>query len=169
MKAINALVAITVVCLASTSQAASILDGILINDAAHHITGGRITIDNEDIPYRVAKGYFVNNTVKKTLSNPKIENKKQFDKVFGGAAVMGKDGLPTPINFIRQYAVAVVVPATNQLVKLTPISLQKNAAGDLVFTYKKQVGAKQTYDSAAELIILVDKSVTGKIVMQEKN
>lgn len=40
--------------------------------------------DKEDIPFTVAKNYFVNNTIK-NIDNPKITSQDQFNKIFGAA------------------------------------------------------------------------------------
>lgn len=45
---------------------------------------------NANVPYKVAKNYFVKNAVASAYGNTKIETQADFDKVFGAAASMGK-------------------------------------------------------------------------------
>ncbi|MFD2555253.1 hypothetical protein [Sphingobacterium tabacisoli] len=119
------------------------------------------------IPYTIAQHYFVNNTVTNGIENPKIETKEVFDSIFGAAAVMGKDGRPTDIDFTKQYVIAVTTPVTDVETKLEPVDLKKSANGEVLFTYKMITGQKQSYTSHAGLAIIVDKSVTGNVVANE--
>ncbi|HLT53738.1 MAG TPA: hypothetical protein VKZ97_07600 [Flavobacteriaceae bacterium] len=123
--------------------------------------------EDADIPYTVAQRYFVNNTVTNGIENPKIETKEEFDSVFGAAAVMGKDGIPTDIDFTKQYVIAVATPPTDVETTLEPVDLKKSANGEVVFTYKVITGQKQSYTSHASLAIIVDKAVTGNVVVNE--
>ncbi|MGE5363638.1 MAG: hypothetical protein ACM3SM_05865, partial [Bacteroidota bacterium] len=61
-----------------------------------------------DIAFSAAKNYFVNNTVK-NLDNPKIETSEKFNEIFGMAATMGCDDMPTKIDFAKQYVIAVIL------------------------------------------------------------
>ena len=54
-----------------------------------------------DIPYIVAERYFLKNNVS-DISEPKITTQKEFDELFGAAAVMGKNGMPTKIDFAKE-------------------------------------------------------------------
>lgn len=122
----------------------------------------------KEIPFIVAEKYFVNNTVK-NIDNPKIETKEEFDKLFGMAAVMGENGLPTEIDFTKQYVIAVVKPETDQNTHLTPVSLQLNEKKEIVFSYRIEVGEKQTYRVRPCLIIIVDEEASGNVILQEIN
>ena len=55
-----------------------------------------------EVPYVVAKGYFVRNDVRR-IPNGKITDARLFKEIFGAAAVMGPDGLPTKIDFEKDY------------------------------------------------------------------
>ncbi|PTT33757.1 hypothetical protein DBR28_14260 [Chryseobacterium sp. HMWF028] len=120
-----------------------------------------------EIPFTVAEAYFVNNTVKGKISNSKIETQAQFEKIFGAAAVMGKDGQPTKIDFSKQYVIVVVKPDTQLDTILVPVSLQKSGDGKIVFTYQTKMGKKQSQVSGSALLILVDKANNGNIVVNE--
>lgn len=122
-------------------------------------------LENNDVSFVVADKYFVNNTVKE-ISNPKITTLDEFNKVFGAAATMGADGKPTEIDFSKQYVVAVVKSETGYSTTIAPVSLQKND-NQLVFTYKVETGEKQSYTIRPCLIIIVDKSNDGDVVLNE--
>lgn len=120
-----------------------------------------------DIPYILAERYFVKNNVKAPLPNPKIESQEEFDRVFGTAAVMGDGGIPTVIDFNKQYAIVVVLPETDMYTTLDPVSLQKSESDVIVFSYRKTIGEKLSHVSVPALIIVVDKSFSGDVVTKE--
>lgn len=118
------------------------------------------------IAYTVANRYFLKNTVKE-IPSPKITTQEEFDSLFGMATVMGPDGRPTEIDFSKQYVIAVSKPETDIDTELAPVGLQKNAAGDVVFTYKVTTGEKRSYTIVPCLIIIVDKAYDGNVVLNE--
>lgn len=120
-----------------------------------------------NIPFTVAKNYFVKNTVKK-LDNPKIKTVSKFNEVFGMATTMGNDGKPTEIDFQKKYVIAVVLPETDLMTTINPVSLQKNGSGKIILIYRKTVGQKQTYTISPNFIIIVDKSENGSIELREE-
>ncbi len=118
------------------------------------------------IPYAIAKNYFVKNTFTK-LDNPKIETAEKFNEVFGMATTMGKDGKPTEIDFTKQYAIAVILPETDSLTTINPLSLSKNEQNDIVLTYQSKIGEKQSYKMRPSFIIIVDKAENGNVILKE--
>lgn len=130
-----------------------------------------ITVENQKsnpmtgIAFTVAKNYFVRNDAGK-LDNPKIETAEAFRQLFGMAATMGKNGRPTPIDFTRQYVIAVLLPETNRTTTIEPVSLRKDAKGEITLTYKIVVGQEQSYTTIPNLIIVVDRSETGNITLK---
>lgn len=121
--------------------------------------------DKEDIPFTVAKNYFVNNTIK-NIDNPKITSQDQFNKIFGAAATMGTGALPTKIDFTKQYVIAVAKPESEYNTVVTPVSLQKDN-DHLIFTYKVKQGEKQSYTMRPCLIIIVNNTYNRDIVLKE--
>lgn len=116
------------------------------------------------VSYTVANRYFVNNTVPDgAFVVPKITTQEAFDQLFGMAPVMGENGMPTPIDFEKQYVIAVVDAVINKSVNLSAKSLtEKN--GVLTLTYEKIEG--QEVSSAYFrhcLIVIVDKKHTGNV------
>jgi hypothetical protein len=119
-----------------------------------------------DIAFRVAKNYFVKNTVEK-LDNPKIETAEKFNEIFGMATTMGNDGKPTEIDFSKQYVIAVLLPETDLLTTVEPVSLQMNETGDITLTYQSVVGQKQPFTTKPNFAIIVDKTKNGNITLNE--
>ena len=116
-----------------------------------------------DIPFQVANNYFVKNTYKKnSYPQAKITTRKSFDAIFGAAAFMGEEGKPTPINFKKQYVIAVIQKETDVLTTITPISLKKNK-DKIVLKYSTVSGEKQSATTRPFLLIIVDKKFKGKV------
>lgn len=118
------------------------------------------------IAYTVANRYFLKNSIKE-IPSPKITTQEAFDSLFGMATVMGPDGQPTAIDFSKQYVIAVSKPETDIATELSPVSLEKNAEGDVVFTYQVTTGEKRSYSILPCLIVIVDKNNDGKVVLNE--
>ncbi|MBQ3765669.1 MAG: hypothetical protein II874_02900 [Bacteroidales bacterium] len=89
-------------------------------------------------------------------ANPKIDTEEEFTTLFGFASVMGESGQPTPVDWAREYVIAVVNPVTDQATELTPVSLSPKD-GELVFTYNEAVGEKQSWTMQPVLLVKVDR------------
>jgi hypothetical protein len=117
------------------------------------------------IPFVVARNYFVKNTYQDgTPVSPKITSEVQLESILGYATVMGENGQPTPIDFSKQYAILVIGHTTDKATSMTASSL-KQQAGKLIFTYKYQEGAKQSYTMLPFLLVIVDKKYEGEVTL----
>ena len=123
-------------------------------------------MESISIPFTVADRYFVNNTVT-TIESPKITFREEFDNLFGMAATMAENGQPTPIDFTKQFVIAVIKPESNLETTLTPISLQTDGNHKVVFTYRFEQGREMSYTTKPCLLIVVDKEATGEVVLNE--
>lgn len=133
---------------------------------------------SQAVPYTIAHGYFIHNDIDSLPVN-RITTREQFDSIFGMAAVMGKNGTPTPIDFNRQFVIAVDVPTTNRTTSIIPVSLEyvpaSHATADarakvvlgtnIKYTYKVLFGAAQSYSTHPVLIIAVDRRYDAPIVL----
>lgn len=120
-----------------------------------------------DIPYVVAKNYFFNNEAA-IPADPRITTQAAFEKLFGIASFMGKDGEPTPIDFSKQFVIAVVLPETDVQTDIEggTLTATKN---EMTFIYKVSRGEKQSFTTQPMLLIVVDKKHdTGKVVIREE-
>lgn len=119
------------------------------------------------IAYTIATRYFVKNTVNpQSLKSPKIETEEQFNEYFGAATVMGKDGKPTPINFAKQFVIAVLTGDTDLATEIKPLSLNRENK-QIVLNYQVKVGAKQSFTMSPLLILIVDKKETGEVILKQ--
>jgi len=152
-----------------TSEATQRIAATLPNSTARHSHQTKaVAAPTATVPFTVVQRYFVKNTVRNAPDNPRIDDQATFDNLFGAAAVMGKNGLPTSIDFAKQSVIAVICPATNRATELLPVSLIKQANEKLVFTYRKTTGAAQTYTTQPSLAVLIDKSAAGTVVLNEQ-
>ena len=120
----------------------------------------------EEVSFERAYRYFLKNG--EVCENPKITTKEEFDKTFGMATVMGKNGQPTIIDFDKQFVIAVTYPETYNEVRMSPISLQREANGDLTFIYEALKVRDLKYTTEPCLIIIVDKKDdTGRVFLKE--
>lgn len=119
-----------------------------------------------DVPYTEAKNYFVKNTFKEgQLSNPKISSQQQFDAVFGMARTMGENGKPTPIDFTRQYVIAIVIPVTNIATTLS-VNTLKQKDNAIILNYDVEEGKKQSYSTQPALLLIVDSTYQGEVITE---
>ena len=72
----------------------------------------------ENVPFEVAKNYFFKNG--QTIpTSPKITAAEAFDRLFGMATFMGKDGQPTTIDFDKQFVLVIVFGVFISVICLT--------------------------------------------------
>lgn len=97
----------------------------------------------KDIPFVVLENYYVLNNVDcSKLQRLIIDNEQDFNSFFGPAALMG--GMPTDINWKRQYVIAVLLPETNRPTMVTPMQV-KQSPGNIIFKYQVNRGSKTSY------------------------
>lgn len=119
--------------------------------------------DSSGITFEVAKNYFFKNG-QDIPANPKITTAEEFDKLFGMAAVMGKDGQPTEIDFTKKFVLAIVLPVTDIATEITPVKVEEK--GDTLFyTYDVKTGEKQSFSIQPMSIIILDKQYENKEVI----
>ena len=117
------------------------------------------------LPFEEARNYFVNNSVGEYVPD-KIVSQAGFDKYFGMAATMGENGRPTPIDFSRSYVIPVVLPPTDTLTTVEPVSLTHTADGKIDLNYKvTKKGGRQSYTTRPFTLIIVDNSNSGDIIL----
>jgi len=125
------------------------------------------TTNDAVISYKIAKNYFVKNTVDE-IENPKITSQEDFDEIFGMATTMGEDGKPTSIDFSKEFVIAVILPETDISTELQPIDLIENEKNNLIFTYKKEEGEKLSHTIKPALILIVDNNHKGEVTLKEE-
>lgn len=122
-----------------------------------------------DIPFEEVRNYFFRNDAE-IPENPLINTAEQFNALFGAAAFMGKGGQVTPVDFDKEFVIAVVNPVTDCSTELAPESLRK-VDGELVFSYNETIGEQQSWTMRPILLIKVNnKYKTGRVkLVSESN
>lgn len=149
--------------------AVSLFAACHINSSIHKTrnTSRQTATNKSNISYKIANNYFVNNDIKQ-LPPTKITNNEEFEKYFGAAAFMGKNGQPTEIDFEKEYVICVVKPETEYSTTLSPLSLRRDAKGNIIFAYKAEIGQRQTYSIVPCLLIVLSNSVQGQVILREE-
>ena len=97
----------------------------------------------KSIPYVVLDNYYVRNDIDCSKQQRLIiDNEQDFNAVFGPAAVMG--GLPTDINWKKQYVIALILPETDRTTNVMPKDVQQSP-GNIIFKYQLNRGHKTGY------------------------
>ena len=109
--------------------------------------------ESVSVPFEKLDHYFATTEVTSPTSR-KIMDQDTFDNMFGYGAVMGDT--QAPLDFGKEFVIAVVNPSTEDNTKLTPVSLVKEN-DKLVFTYSENVGEKTGSTRRPCLLIRVDK------------
>ncbi len=108
------------------------------------------------ISYKTASHYFVRNDV--TNYSPRlIQSSEEFERYFGAATTMGKDGLPTDINFTKQNVVAIIAPETNLDTDIKVSSVKKQDGKITVRYNVVQTGDPRSYSTVPCLLLSIDK------------
>ena len=118
---------------------------------------------SNEVTFEVAKNYFFKNDQEIPTSS-KITTAEEFGKLFGMATTMGEDGKPTPIDFTKQFVLAIVLPVTDFATEINPQMVEEK--GDsLFYTFEVKKGEKQTYRIQPVSIIILDNKYEDKEVV----
>ena len=116
----------------------------------------------KEVPFTVAERYFFNNG-QEIPSDPKITTEEAFKTFFGMATVMGEGGKPTPIDFDKQFVLAVVLPTTTISTDITPKKVE--VTEDYInYSYDIVCGKELSYTIQPVSIIILDKKYRDKQV-----
>lgn len=122
------------------------------------------------VTYDIATNYFLKNTVTPgQLPQTKFETQEDFDAVFGMATTMDEAGKPTPLEFESHFVIAVSTEKTNVATEIQPLSLEKDASGQLTLTYRLVQGEEMSHTIAPILILIVDKADDGAVVIKAQS
>ncbi|VTP97407.1 hypothetical protein [Sphingobacterium daejeonense] len=122
-----------------------------------------------DVPFTEARNYFVNNTVGEDKNGTlKIETQEAFNELFSPATTMGEGGMPTEIDFNKQFVIAVISPTSDLNPSIDSLSLKK-INSDLVLEFKETMGDKQSFSTRPAAILIVDKQFDGNLKADVKS
>lgn len=120
-------------------------------------------VESSEVAFEVAKNYFFKND-QVIPEYPKITTEEEFNKLFGMATTMGKDGKPTAIDFTKQFVLATVLPETDFATEINPVKVEEK--GDsLLYTYEVKSGEKQSFRIQPVSIVVLDKKYENKRVV----
>lgn len=134
-----------------------------------HVSENKETVAAaDDVPYTIANRYFINSDYpegKKFI--PAITTEEEFKAIFGMARVNTPDGKPTPIDFTKQYVVAIINESTNGLAEIKVNSLKKEN-DHIVMEYSiKNTNQSSQMTTRVPLIIILDKKYDGPVQGRE--
>ncbi len=108
------------------------------------------------VPYTTLENYYVRNDVDCSKQQRLIiDNKRDFEAFFGMAATMG--GLPTEVNWNKQFVIALVQPETKRATSVTPVNVKVADNGVMVFSYQVKKGDKMSHTMVPFTAVAVDK------------
>lgn len=111
----------------------------------------------KSVPYTVLENYHVRNNIDGSKPHRLIiDNERDFNAFFGPAAIMG--GLPTDINWKKQFVVAILLPETNKPTMVTPMDV-KQSPGNIIFKYQVNRGRKTSYTLIPFAAVALNRSV----------
>jgi hypothetical protein len=120
------------------------------------------------VPFTTAENYFVKNTYKnEQVENLKITTQEEFDKIFGMAATMGDRGMPTRIDFSKQYVIAVIGTVTNKKTDFTVNDLLQKSK-EIVLNYTLATGEELSFSIQPALLLVVDDTYKGELKFEKK-
>lgn len=127
---------------------------------SHSTDANKNNEETVEVAYEVAKNYYFKKG-QQIPASPKITSDDEFDKLFGMATVMGKDGKPTSIDFTKQFVLAIVLPVTDTATEINPVKVEVKS-DSLFYTYEVKTGEKQTFSIRPVSIIILDKQYENK-------
>ena len=108
------------------------------------------------IKYTTLENYFVRNDVDCSKQQRLIiNNKAEFEKYFGMAVHMG--GLPTEVNWNKQFVIALVLPETKRATSIYPVNVKTTGNNILVFSYQVKKGDNMSHKIVPFIAVAVDK------------
>ncbi|MDD5862334.1 MAG: hypothetical protein PUD15_07225 [Prevotella sp.] len=114
-----------------------------------------------------AQHYYYSNEAPDEDAVLKITNQSDFDRYFGEAAVMGKNGQPTKINWSRQMVIAKVLKTTNRCTEISNMQLRETGSHELTLSYCLHSKAPQSYSIKPMAMLIVDKKYADYTVKEK--
>lgn len=113
------------------------------------------------IPFTTLENYFVRNDVDCSKQQRLIiDNRADFEKYFGMAAHMG--GMPTEVNWNKQFVVALVLPETKRATSIYPVAVKVSDNNILVFSYQVKKGDRISHTMVPFTAVAIDKPASSQ-------
>ena len=108
------------------------------------------------VHHTTLENYFVRNDVDCSKQRRLIlDNQQDFDAFFGKAATMG--GLPSTVNWNKQYVVAIILPETKRATSIEPVAVKVTDNDVMVFSYHIKKGDKMSHSMVPFTAVAIDK------------
>lgn len=118
---------------------------------------------NSSIGYKEASRYFVRNDVK-DYSPRLLQSAEELNRFFGTAPVMGKDGMPTNIDFQKYNVAALIDKETNVDTDLKVSSIKK-VENQVVVKYQViRKGSPRSFSTVPCRLLLIEKKYGNHVV-----
>ena len=101
------------------------------------------------------------------ISYPLITKQEEFSGLFGMAALMGKDGAPTSVDFSKESVIAIVLPETNVSTEIIPLRLEKGAALGLRMYYTVKRGEEMMSTMRPILLVKIKNKYREEVMPVE--
>lgn len=132
--------------------------------AALGLSSCRSTMEN--IRYKEVVHYFVRNDVA-DYSPRLIQSDEELGRYFGAAAVMGKDGMPTDVDFAKYNVVAIIEPETYLETSIRVSSIRRQGDKVIVRYTVDRTGNPGLYSTVPFLLLRIEKRYGSDVVFVE--
>ena len=114
-------------------------------------------VSKETVNYKEVKNYVYLNDGPRGARWLYLTTQVEFDRYFGAAAFMGKNGQPTQIDFKKDFVIAKILPETNRATEIKDIKLAKSSNGHLTFSYSTTDKEPQSFSIRPTVQITVSR------------
>ncbi len=133
---------------------------------------GMVSAKEKVVNYTEVKHYF---HIKDTTLpyNKLITSQADFDKYFSPAAVMGKDGEPTKIDFRKKIVVAIALSETDRATEIKDLKVVDTGKGEysekneLHLKYTVNYGSRRSYVIEPMYLVAIDAKYRDYLVYDE--
>jgi len=136
------------------------------NKTSERVTSENVELNDTqkaDVPFVTGENYFVKNTVEDKDLTLKITSQEDFDRYFGSATTMNKEGKPTLIDFSKQFVLAIIAESSRKE-KTIVVQELKQSGSELTVSYKiEERDAERSFVSRSLLLLIVDNAYSGDV------
>ena len=111
------------------------------------------------IPYTLARNYFRRNDEIEDVLPLKITSEEELLKYFGYAAVMGRNGEPTAIDFDKSFVIPIILPQTDRETEIVIDGLYHTRPESLTLAFETVSGDEAlSYTMLPFELLIVDSA-----------
>ena len=119
----------------------------------------KIEANEYPIGYTELNNYYATTVDESKPQRLILNTQAEFDAHFGAAAVMGRNGEPTRVDFRRQFVLAVVLPPTNRNTTVVPGEILVTDR-EIIFNYRVNKQERLSYKIMPFTAVAIDKPAT---------